>query len=304
MADYVQGDAGRDAFWVDRNGATSDRVIDANADDKVQNVTSFLNGADRTLNGDRIADPAVKAGQTYKTFSNNPLFSSAGPSINDVRQGALGDCYLLAGVGSIALDSPHVLRQNVVDFDDGTYGVRLGGAFYRVDNDLPVHSVNSTSPAYAALGAGNSMWVAVVEKAFAHYRTGGNSYSSIEGGWNDEANRAFGSQSAGSNLISSYRSATNMANDIFNRWSTNQSVGIGFFGSSKAPAAGDPFVLGHAYSVVSVQRNASGVVTSLVLRNPWGVDGAGNDSNVNDGLITVTPAQIFRYGGRVTYGRV
>ena len=27
------------------------------------------------------------------------------------------------------------------------------------------------------------MWVAVVEKAYAHYRTGANSYASLSGGW-------------------------------------------------------------------------------------------------------------------------
>ena len=61
---------------------------------------------------------------------------------------------------------------------------------YRVDNDLAVTG-SSTTPAYAKLGAQNSMWVAVIEKAFAHYRTGSNNFASIEGGWSVEINRAF-----------------------------------------------------------------------------------------------------------------
>ena len=45
----------------------------------MQYVNGFANGADRTLDGDRLSDPTVlKAGQTYKAFSGNPLFASDG----------------------------------------------------------------------------------------------------------------------------------------------------------------------------------------------------------------------------------
>lgn len=41
---------------------------------------------------------------------------------------------------------------------------------------------------------------------------------------------------------------------------------------------------------------------SVVLRNPWGYDGAGNDSNTADGLVTVTGAQLFASTGWVLWG--
>src|SRR5207244_3255266 len=75
---------------------------------------------------------------------------------------------------------------------DGTYGVRLGDSFYRVDADLPATSSTATSPAFARLGAGGSVWVAVVEKAYASYRYGDSDYASLEGGWSVEVNQAFG----------------------------------------------------------------------------------------------------------------
>ena len=193
LNDYVEGDDGRDIMWVDKTGYSTDSIYGATSSDKVQYVTGFANGADRTLNGDRIADPTVRPGHTYKMFSGNPLFSSAGPQASDIRQGDLGDCYLMAGLSAIANDDAFALRQDVVDFDDGTYGVRLGNNFYRVDNDLPVDSAWSTQPVYADLGAQNSMWPAVVEKACVY--TGANSYASIEGGWSVEVNRAFGATS-------------------------------------------------------------------------------------------------------------
>jgi len=293
-SDYCQGDSGANAIWTDKNFVTVDWVYGATAADKVQYVGGFANGADRTLDGDRIADPAAKSGLTYKAFRGNPLFSSAGPRPGDVRQGGLGDCYLM--------DSPNALRQNVVDFDDGTYGVRLGNSFYRVDNDLPVAGASSTTPAFARLGAENSMWVAAVENAFAHYRTGANSYASIEGGWSVEINLAMGSTSSGARWINGYASAAALANDMYDHWNHYGSTTIGFV--KQTNNTGAPLFMSHMYTVMSFVRNSSGTITSIVLRNPWGYDGTGNDGNPNDGLVTVTPGQLFQLRGQVNWGRV
>lgn len=297
--DFVQGDAGNDIMWVDRYGSSVDGVADATSGDVTQYVSSFANGADRTLDGDRITDPTAKSGQVYRRFANNPLFASNGPTASDVRQGNLGDCWLLAGLAGVANDRPAAIRERVVDFDDGTYGVRLGNSFYRVDDDLAVANSTSTSPVNASLGRENSMWVAAVEKAFAHYRTGANSFASLEGGWGIEVNQAFNSSNAGRRNIGSYSSAAALGNDIFNRWNNYQAVTIGFLSGS-----GAPLVTGHMYTVMSVSRNSSGVVTSVTLRNPWGFDGVANSSDPSDGLVTVTPAQLFGYTGQVNWGRV
>ena len=294
--DYVEGNEDRDIFWKD----SADSIISGESQDVFQNVSFFSNGADRSLNGDRITDPTALSGHTYKRFSNNPLFGASGPKLTDIQQGGLGDCYFMAALGAVANDNSFAIRSRVVDFNDGTYGVRFGSRFYRVDNDLPVSSSTSTSPAYAKLGASNSMWVAVMEKAFAHFRTGGNTYASIENGWSKEVNAALGSTSSGGKSIGSYSSASAMANDIFSRWNSYQAVTVGFTGLGM----GVPLVDDHMYTVVSVQRNSSGVVTSITLRNPWGTDGVSIDANPNDGLIVVTPAQIFSCIGQVNWGRV
>ncbi len=299
--DEVQGGPDNDIVWVDRNSNISDPIWGAESGDKTQYVSWFNNNVDRTLDGDKIVDPYTKSGHVYKSFDGNPLFAANGPTMGDVRQGVLSDCWMLAGVGAIASDNPFAIRSHVVNFDDGTYGVRLGNNVYRVDSDLPVTSASSTAPAYAQLGLGNSMWVAVVEKAYAHYRYGANSYPSIENGWSVDVNKAFGTTAPGDYAINGYSSSTSLANEIWNRWNNYEAVTIGFAGGWVA--SGAPLVNGHMYNVYSVTRNSAGVVTSITLRNPWGVDGAGSDGS-NDGLVTVTPAQIFGSTGRLNWGWV
>lgn len=318
-SDIVQSDAGSDVIWVDLNSSTTDRMAGNTTADIVQKVAFFTNGADQTLNGDRITDPNGRVvddkgnvyGTSSRTFSNIPLFSTGGPSVNDIYQGAVGDCYFLAGLGAIAMDSPRAIVANIVDFNDGTYGVRLGNSFYRVDNDLPTNSTGDTIPAFAQLGRGgatNYMWVAVAEKAFAHYRTGANSYASISGGWSVEVNRAFRTAAAGDKSFTAYTSAAALANEIYNRWNTYGAVTVGFAGDAKKAASNTtPLILGHMYTVTSVTRNSSGVVTSITMRNPWGYDGGTvTTGDAFDGYIMVTPAQLwgFRDIGRVNWGKV
>jgi hypothetical protein len=314
FGEYVDSGSGADIMWIDRVGSSRDNVYGATSSDIVQGVASFANGADRTLNGDNLADP-TDAGQkarfnnvvsTGNTQGSNPLFGSSGPRMEDIRQGNIGDCYFLAGMGAIARDNSHAIRQNVVDFDDGTYGVRLGNSYYRVDNELSIWNAQNGASAnnlrYAKLGSQNSMWVAVVEKAFAHYRKGTNSYASINGGYLHEANAAFRSTSIGSKSMRSFSTATAMANDIASKLAGGQALTIGFTGS--APVGGARIVTGHAYTVASVTRNSLGQVISITLRNPWGTDGGGNNDGANDGFVTLTPQQIYAQAGYLGWGRV
>lgn len=284
-SETVDGGGGEDTIWVDGSGPASDiAVIDAS--DHVQWVSSFANGADLSLNGDRITDPVPKVGHVYAEFAGNPLFGVNGARQSDIDQGQLADCWLLSGLGALAEDNRGLMKQNVVDFRDGTYGVHLGDQFYRVDNDLPVTPTGT--PAYAKLGADNSMWVAVVEKAFAHLRGGRNAYIDLGFGKPNLVSLAFGATS-GTRGVGSYASATDMANDFYTRWSAHQACTVSF----GAVPPGAPVAEHHVYMLDSVTRNANGMVTSITLRNPWGSDGSENDGN-NQHLVTLTPDELFR----------
>jgi hypothetical protein len=187
----LQGDAGRDVFWRDRQGGVGDRALDFLATSDFDNfVDQFANGADRTLDGDRIAGPTDPENNVLVDFSAviiggelraNPLFSANGPKGTDVVQGPnfLGlspqKDYTSVGAQLAALardgdaDNSWFIRRSMVDFGDGTYGLNLGGVYYRVDGRLPAKVVDGVpaSPYYAALGAGNSLWVAIAEKGLA-----------------------------------------------------------------------------------------------------------------------------------------
>lgn len=60
----------------------------------------------------------------YTDRRNDPLFPHE-PSMNDVKQAALGDCYLQAAVSTLVMNDPQKLKETMVDNGDGTVTVRF-----------------------------------------------------------------------------------------------------------------------------------------------------------------------------------
>jgi hypothetical protein len=282
--DSVTGGSGSDTFWVDNS--VTETVSDADsteiANGAVHKVGSFMKGVSKELNSQKLGDP--KAGYKYRNFSDHPLFSSDGPSIDDIAQGQVGDCYFLATLASIAKIDPERIRQSVVNFGDGTFGVRFfknGVATYvRVDGDLPTYS--PTSPAYVKFGAEGSMWAPIIEKAFTYFRKGSGTYSSISSGLMGEVFADFGVtySSIGNNQSAD---AASFVQQIKNLVDAGKSVTAACY-----QTGGANMITSHAYTVVSVDD--SGNVT---VRNPWGMDGYSSTDGADDGYVTLTPAQAF-----------
>jgi hypothetical protein len=302
--DSLTGGSGSDSFWLDQNYLVyTDAVSDASLFEMANNVHrigSFANGADRTLDGDNIADPTD--GIFYKSFANKPLFATGGPSEADIKQGQLGDCWLMAGMGAIAKANPNAIRQTVTELGDGTYAVYLGNEYFRVDADLPTYSPTSQTPFYAGLGAQGSIWAPIVEKAYAHYQNGSAPmYAGLAGGWASEAFVAMHAGSVGVSAINLYANAQALLNDIAAKLDSGKAVTVAINIAGPGAPLADP----HEYMVVGINRDAAGRVVSVVLRNPWGYDGAGNiDSNTQDGLVTVTGAQLFVCIGGIEWADV
>ncbi|MFT7583296.1 MAG: hypothetical protein ACI9MR_004983, partial [Myxococcota bacterium] len=120
------------------------------------------------------------------------------PKVSDVSQGAIGDCYLMAGMGAVVAQRPDLI-QKMVTYDSGIYTVtfkeRQGGVFVdvpiQVDSNLP--SKGGTNPIYGqdtATKGGNdaALWPAIVEKAYAVWK---GDYQEIAGGSPSKAMEAI-----------------------------------------------------------------------------------------------------------------
>lgn len=113
--------------------------------------------------------------------------------VSDVSQGAIGDCYLMAGMGAVVAQRPDLIRKMVqYNASTGVYTVtfkeKRGAAFVdvpiQVDSYLP--SKSGANPVYAQDGAKKggddvALWPAIIEKAYAVWQ--GGDYETIVGGY-------------------------------------------------------------------------------------------------------------------------
>jgi hypothetical protein len=203
--------------------------------------------------------------------------------MGDINQGQVGDCYLMAPLASFAFSSPSRLMNTAVDLGDGTYMVSFpvagtGGANYvRVDGDL--------SLAFQHPGASGDIWGCIIEKAYAFFRTTQNSYASLDTGFTAQTMQQMGLSVS---VIDTTQAAGTVASLVAARLAAGKALAVD---TPVTIVGGAPLIASHSYSVIGVTTDASGNVW-YTLRNPWGFDGAGSDANPNDGIITISSAQL------------
>lgn len=105
-----------------------------------------------------------------------------GASVDDVQQGELGDCFLLAAVMASVNSGAGVAEQLIHENPDGTFAVRFfgkrGAQTVTVDRRLPTLT-DGEGLAYAHARTRSELWVALVEKAYAQWKGG---YPQLDGG--------------------------------------------------------------------------------------------------------------------------
>jgi hypothetical protein len=226
---------------------------------------------------------------TYQ-FASGSLFQN-GISYEDIKQGGMNDCYLLTGLASTASRTPSTIESMFIDNGDNTFTVRFFRSgvvdYVTVDRYLPTDT--SGAFIYASKGshhtnAGNELWVAFAEKAYAQlnesgwiYQNNTNTYEGIgNGGYMSDAfaqitgrKSALGKAIDGNSIINS-----------FNSFNSGQLVGFG----SKTSGVAANIVAGHAYSLVGY--NAS--TQKFALFNPWGI----NTSSSKPGIIEVSWSEL------------
>lgn len=246
-------------------GAALGNLVVGNANAKLGKLTDkWFYGTDLPSTG----------GYAYATTSGS-LYTSAGPSHYDERQGYLGDCYLIAGLGSVADSSKTAIKNMFIGNGDGTWTVRFfynGRADYvTVNRKLPI---NSDYLIFAGSGSKywnstNTLWMPLLEKAYVQWNETGrtwrgvytNSYSDIEGGWMGDVYQQVLGYSTVYSMPTSYSGARST---MINALANHQAVTLGTIYS---PNFGTTGLYGnHAYNVLSYNSSTG----KFTLYNPWG----------------------------------
>jgi len=291
-ADNLTGNGVNTSYWADTTDTVNAAWAESNAG-RVHRVASFYQPYSKVsgsygfvsleLNGQNLVDPSHTGSGT--TRLTNSSFWGRGPVIEDVNQGQAADCYFLTPLQSLARYQPETLRETGVDLGDGTYAIQFKRSgkthFVRVDGDLPTNSWGGLR--YSRPGASGSMWVSIYEKAYAHFRTGANSFASLDYGW---MTGVYGELGVAASTFA-LSDQTTFHNTVSAKLAANKPVDIG----TNSVVNGAPLATKHTYSVVNTRRDANGTVW-VTLRNPWGFDGYGNDGNSSDGLLTMTFATL------------
>jgi hypothetical protein len=284
--DNNYGQGGFDSFWID---AESTEYIDNTAYEqssgRVHRVASFMNlrweftsgdyqqSVSRELTGQTLIDPLPHtSGYGMADFSDRPLFAQNGPTMDDIFQGDIGDCYFMAPLSALAKTQPNRMRQLVVDLGDGSYAVHFKrngqDVFVRVDGDL--HTKSNGSPAYAKLGQEDSLWVPIVEKAWAFFRRNQGTYESTASGggsgtaWYDALN--LQSQAAETSI---FANATAYLTWIRTRVAEGKAVILGG-PANFANSAFEGVRRGQHIYMVNKVNTENGTPVSVELRDPYG----------------------------------
>ena len=240
------------------------------------------------LRGNSEAQPDVLSKHAKTTeqhdFSGEGLYNPSGsPEAGDVRQGALGDCYLLAALAAVAKANPAAIQRMITDNGDGTYDVtiyedkswfsrKLTPTVVKVDAQFPQYKDGDAkgSPVYAKLGLGlMGIWVMLIEKAYAKHK---GSYKAIVGGFGGPAMEAITGKESKRHDLSHYDNGklfSLLETLLANKQALTAAADWYLFQSTKKEAMNDVgAVLQHEYTVMSVDPGAK----TVELRNPWGKD--------------------------------
>jgi hypothetical protein len=215
------------------------------------------------------------------------LFGEGGPVLQDVRQGYVGDCYLMAALAETAERSPQLVKSMFIDNGDQTWTVRYyvnGKATYvTVDRYLPTYGAGwfiFTNMGHSVRNPNEVLWVALAEKAYAQMNESGvlnrkaaNSYSAITAGYIADAIKQISGTPTKLGQKLDF-------NAVVSAWNAGKLIG---FCSQFSSTPDKNIVPGHAYALVGYNADNK----TFTVFNPWGVN-----NGQDPGLITLTWAQV------------
>ncbi len=237
----------------------------------------------------------------YPTFKvsysavTSPVFGATGPSMNDINQGYLGDCYLLASLAEVAYQNPSLIQSMITSDGNNTYGIRFfvdGSAEYVTVN-------NSLADGGTIFNNATDIWASLVEKAYAQIQASGiitgntvndgNSFSTIgNGGFPEDALEEI----TGASSITDFdASGSSWSQYVYNDALATQLATLGLTTASvlatlisdlaegndavlssetNATASNgmDTLIADHAMSIYGYDSTTG----DLEIRNPWGTE--------------------------------
>jgi len=197
-------------------------------------VNKWLLGGDLptpSAGGDSATGKASTTVGVYAKTTGSLYLNGVNP--DDVKQGAIGDCFMVAALVTVADVKPGAISEMIISNGTNsktgtqTWGVRLfddkGKAHWVTVNDmLPVAESGSTSLIFGANPTRNlngEIWVPLLEKAYAQANTlkilprgettGLNAYWAIEGGFADPLVNILGGGKVTAYLYENYSWANN-----------------------------------------------------------------------------------------------
>jgi hypothetical protein len=171
----------------------------------------------------------------------------------------------------------------IIDRGDNTFNIRFVTAtgtfrYVHIDAQLPIAAGDILK--YAKLTPEGGLWVALVEKAYAYYRTNENTYASLNSGWMDPVYWAV--TGIWSTSVTPPSLPDNQLGQfLFNNIQAGHAVSAG---TTNIPPG--PFIGSHAYTVHNAQLIDG--VWYITVYNVWGYDGKLWDSDYSDGLLIVS----------------
>ncbi|CAI2385872.1 unnamed protein product [Moneuplotes crassus] len=257
------------------------------------------------------------------------------PEPNDINQGALGDCWFLAAMASLA-ESPAMIKRLFLHQEYNEYGI------YQLrickNGEWVVVTIDDYIPCYLNGGpifcspTGNELWAMLLEKAYAKLH--GNYYQLRAGflahGMMDlsgcpTSKYSFGSERLILDKILAYSDKlwkVLQESDKKGHIMCAGTPGVDIWTEGESPNQETGIVPGHAYSVIAAKEYNG--LKLLQIRNPWGqfewggkwsdhdhhnwtqemIDAFEPDFNSKDGTFWMSYEDFFKYFTSITICKI
>lgn len=241
----------------------------------------LFDAADESLYSTKSPPNGIIWKRPFEVY-NDPKFISDDINRNDMNQGAIGNCWFIAGVVGI-MGSPNIL-QKVVPSDQSFEDDYTGMFHFRfwlqgdwvdvvIDDRLPYWQKNEQLVFSSNTAQPNELWASLLEKAYA--KLYGN-YENLEAGLTTDAlidmSGGLKEDFAVKDLNSDY-DHDRLWRILFQSYHKNSMLGCSIHADPRIREArlSNGLVRGHAYTITKLAVVSSYNDARIIrLRNPWG----------------------------------